>query len=119
MDQVAWRPDQEVWLLTFDTWDLVVPIVRTLKERKVAFRLRRTRDPLVFPYASGIMGVPLTLVLDPQGLVQALASGKLRDDSLRVIASYLNGEKLSKARRPFFAVEGVNDVRDLGLSRMR
>ncbi|MCL6547107.1 MAG: hypothetical protein K6T61_17980 [Bryobacteraceae bacterium] len=113
VDQVAWRPDQEVWFITFDTWGLVAPLVQTLKERNIAFRVHRTRDPAVFPYATGIVGVPLTLVLDPDGPVQAVASGRLGDDSIHAITSCLNNERASRTERPFFAIEPFQDIRAL------
>lgn len=113
VEQVNWRPDQEVWLISFDTWGLVAPIVQRLKERGIWFRVRRTRDRAVFPYATGIVGVPLTLVLDPEGVVEAVASGKLDAEALEVITSCLNGKGAWKDGRPFLAIEGVNDVRTL------
>ncbi len=117
VDRVPWRSGQEVWLITTDSWELVAPVVGSLQRRGVAYRVRQVENPAVFPYRTGIMGVPLTLVMEPQGTVQVVASGKLGMGAFQAIESHLWGQTTSRTARPLFAIDTANDVRTNSLSR--
>lgn len=84
-------PDREVWLLTFDSFELLRPVVDQLERSQLAYRVLRVRDPILFSLKTGIVGVPLTMVLGADRSVEVICSGGLGEREIAIFQDHLNG----------------------------
>lgn len=84
-------PDREVWLLTFNSIELFSPLVDQLERSHIAYRVLRVRDPILFSLRTGIVGVPLTMVVGPDRSVEVICSGGLGAREIAIFQDHLNG----------------------------
>lgn len=95
------RLPEEVWLVTFDTTELFGPLEAALARRGTPYRVMRIRDAKDFSLRTGIVGVPLTMLMDAKNTPTALHSGALTADMLRRFINIVDGRSSLPANRPF------------------
>jgi hypothetical protein len=87
---IAPHSSSEVWLLTMDTTNLTLPLVGEMRKRGIPFRLLSVDDPLLFSMRTGILGTPMTLVLEGDSTVGLICSGQLGTREIQIFGDYLN-----------------------------
>ena len=85
------RDAQEVWILTMNTARRAEPLVRRMQAARLPYRVLAVRDPLLFSLKTGIVGVPMTLVLGRDSSVELICHGQLGDREIAVFQDFLNG----------------------------
>jgi hypothetical protein len=85
------RDSQEVWLLTMNTARRTEPLVRLMQAEKLPYRVLAVRDPMLFSLKTGIVGVPMTLVLGRDSSVELICHGQLGDREITIFQDFLSG----------------------------
>jgi len=84
-------PGLDVWLVTFNNFELFDPLIAVLRSRRVPFRMLALREPAsVFTLRTGIVAVPTTLTLNREMLVELIHVGEFSGPLLLLFTRMLN-----------------------------
>lgn len=84
-------PHSPVWLLSFDGFTSVAPVIELLETLRLPYRLLRVTSPSAFVVRTGIHDVPITLALDASLSVRLVASGELTIQDADRFSGFLSG----------------------------